>query len=165
MPITNAKDDALKIRRLLKNKNNNKQKNKTIKHFKNNGSCQMFYGYHKALQQFLYDEYGIKVHKNKLRQYGFLMRLIKKNYSPDISYYDNNNYNYIDLDDNDYKIKFTGNIELSKLHYILDTYLQSDENKIPIDWSQKHDKTRWTRSKIHTKIRKNQREYKESLYE
>ena len=121
----------------------------------------MFYGYHKALQQFLYDEYGIKVHKNKLREG---VGSGKNNYSPDISYYDNNNYNYIDLDDNDYKIKFTGNIELSKLHYILDTYLQSDENKIPIDWSQKHDKTRWTRSKIHTKIRKNQREYKESLY-
>jgi hypothetical protein len=165
MPITNTKDDALKLRRLLKNKNSNKEKNKTVKYFKNNGSCQMFYSYEKAVQQYLNDEYNIKIHKNKLREGG--VGLTKTNYYPDISFDDNFEYNYIDLDNDNTnnKKKFTGNIEISKLKYILSTYLNSEKSKIPIDWTYKHDKTRWSRTKIQDILRKKQRNYKENCLE
>jgi hypothetical protein len=157
MPITNSKDDMLKIKRLYKKKNSYKEKNQNAKYFKNSNF--MFYSHEKAIQQFLYDEYGIKVHKNELRgnsSFG------KKNYYPDISYYDNLEYNNVIYDIENEK-KYTGNIEISKLKYILSTYLDSYRNIIPEDWTYNHDKTRWSRSKTQDKIRKNQRNLKENI--
>jgi hypothetical protein len=131
-----SKDKYLKDINLIKKKNNNKKDTKgEIKILKNSRGT--IYGNCKAMQQYINNEYGIKIHKNTLRS-GILST---KNINP--NFYDTNN----DVDD-----KFVGNIGLCKLHYIVNSV---NKKNISQNWNTQHDKTKWNSAKKISKLNRN----------
>ncbi len=124
------KDRYLKSKRLEKKENNNKEDKQNIKDEKYN-----YYDSSKAIQQFISDEYNIKVHVNEIRQIKYV---INNNHTCNIK---NNTLNN--------KIYNTSNENLNEI-------INEINNKnIPIDWNYKHDKTRWNNNKLISKQLRN----------
>jgi hypothetical protein len=133
------KDRRQKSLKLIKKENNNKDTRDKQLCKESHGF--LWNGEQKALQQYLNDEFDIKVHKNVLRSGQISM----------------NNVVNSEFDQSDDESKVVGNTTVDKLEHVI---CQINMTDIPADWSQKHDKTRWNTNKTKTKIRNKSRDNK-----
>jgi len=140
------KDREQKKLKCIKKQNDNKETRVKIMCKESHGDY--FYGEHKALQQYLSDEFDIKIHKNVLKS--------KCPVGP--GYTIINKINKIDeFDQLNDKSKLVGNITSDKLEHVI---CKININDLPLDWSKKHDKTRWNTNKTKTTMRNKSRDAK-----
>ena len=126
------KDRLLKYKRLEKKRNHNKE-NKPVKLIKHNFI--LLHEHAKPIQQALTSEYGLKVHKNYLRDNDIS--------SPEI-------------------ICGNSNTELvNKMIHIIDT---NHQYLTPYDTNKKHDITKWSTTKKKQNLRKQDRKEKIRCY-
>jgi hypothetical protein len=147
--------NLIKFKNNIKHKNYNKEHSKIFK-----GKDKMpIYGYSKATQQYINNEYGIKVHKTDIKDIQHKLMLLPMEKS---KIKDNNNYNeYKFTVDND-KTKIIGNTNETILTYIVGK-MESDSSKIPMEWSCQHDRTKWNINKKKDNQRKFDRNCKENF--
>jgi hypothetical protein len=141
------KDILLKRNREQKKKNNNKKdtkgKNCILKTYGYRGYR---YGPRKAVQQYLNNKFGIKVHVDKIKPL-----LCSHNNKIKIS-------DAIPFDEKLDGNKIIGNITEDKLDYMVHHVVE--DSQIPLDECRKHDKTRWNTNKEKTKLKQRDRDLK-----
>jgi hypothetical protein len=140
-----GKNRYLKRKRQLKKDNNNKEDTKGPNHIIKRYYRGCFYGRHKAIQQYINNKFGIKVHTCHITNRGHVDNSVKiSNTEP--------------FDEKIDGHRFIGNITEDKLNYVLNHVVENSQ--IALDECRKHDKTRWNMNKEKTKSKQRDRDLK-----